>query len=211
MCIRDRVNADFLVKKPKDITSRQAMILGTAGFTSLMSAFAIKAREEILLGEKVNNVLVTGATGFLGRRVCNMLLQKNHKIRVISRNSSNKFDDLVIADLAKDSIEETIFSNRFMSAPELVRMGAKINIKGSKAIIIGKDILNAADCISSDLNMSFLINGSKPKIFILNPNALCITSLPILPNPIIPRVLALSSDPINLCRSQFPLKIDWCP
>ena len=30
------------------------MILGTAGFTSLMSAFAIKkAREEILLGEKL--------------------------------------------------------------------------------------------------------------------------------------------------------------
>ena len=29
-----------------------------------------------------------------------------------------------------------------MSAPELVRMGAKINIKGSKATIIGKDILN---------------------------------------------------------------------
>ena len=37
-------------------------------------------------------------------------------------------------------IEEKIFSNRFMSAPELVRMGAKINIKGSKATIIGKDI-----------------------------------------------------------------------
>ena len=32
----------------------------------LMSAFAIKAREEILLGEKVNNVLVTGATGGVG-------------------------------------------------------------------------------------------------------------------------------------------------
>ena len=56
-------------------------------------------------------ILVTGATGFLGKRVCNMLLQKNHKIRVISRNSSLKFDDLVIADLAKDSIEETIFSD----------------------------------------------------------------------------------------------------
>jgi alcohol dehydrogenase/acrylyl-CoA reductase (NADPH) len=40
-----KVNADFLVKKPKDLTSRQAMILGTAGFTSLMSAFAIQARE----------------------------------------------------------------------------------------------------------------------------------------------------------------------
>ena len=42
------------------------MILGTAGFTSLMSAFAIQAREEILLGDKVNDVLVTGATGGVG-------------------------------------------------------------------------------------------------------------------------------------------------
>ena len=41
-----KVNGDFLVKKPKKLTSKQAMILGTAGFTSLMSAFAIKAREE---------------------------------------------------------------------------------------------------------------------------------------------------------------------
>ena len=61
-----KVKGEFLVKKPKNLTSKQAMILGTAGFTSLMSAFAIKAREEILLGEKVNNVLVTGATGGVG-------------------------------------------------------------------------------------------------------------------------------------------------
>ena len=41
-----KVNADFLVKKPNNLTSKQAMILGTAGFTSLMSAFAIQARED---------------------------------------------------------------------------------------------------------------------------------------------------------------------
>ena len=61
-----KVNADFLVKKPDSLTTKQAMILGTAGFTSLMSAFAIQARESILLGEKVNDVLVTGATGGVG-------------------------------------------------------------------------------------------------------------------------------------------------
>ena len=44
-----KVNADFLVKKPENISTKQAMILGTAGFTSLMSAFAIQARETILL------------------------------------------------------------------------------------------------------------------------------------------------------------------
>ena len=38
------------------------MILGTAGFTSLMAALQSR-QEKILLGEKVNNVLVTGATG----------------------------------------------------------------------------------------------------------------------------------------------------
>ena len=36
-----KVNADFLVKKPDSLTTKQAMILGTAGFTSLMSTFAI--------------------------------------------------------------------------------------------------------------------------------------------------------------------------
>ena len=57
----------------------------------------------------------------------------------------------------KSNIEETIFSNRYMSAPELVRMGAKVNIKGSRAVIIGENKLNGADCISSDLRSTFAI------------------------------------------------------
>ena len=61
-----KVNGDFLVKKPKNISSKQAMILGTAGLTALLCSFAIKAREELLLGEKVKDVLVTGASGGVG-------------------------------------------------------------------------------------------------------------------------------------------------
>ena len=59
--------------------------------------------------------------------------------------------------LGKSQIEETIFSNRFMAAPELNRMGAKINIKKNKAIIIGQKKLYSADCISSDLRTTFSI------------------------------------------------------
>ena len=70
-----KVKSELLVKKPKEITSRNAMILGTAGFTSLLCAFAIKAREELLLGEKVNDVLVTGATGGVGS-IAVMILSK---------------------------------------------------------------------------------------------------------------------------------------
>tara|TARA_B100001121_G_C18685183_1_gene620360 strand:- start:584 stop:1852 length:1269 start_codon:yes stop_codon:yes gene_type:complete len=57
----------------------------------------------------------------------------------------------------KSQIEETIFSNRFMAAPELNRMGANITIKKNKAIIIGQKKLNAADCIASDLRTTFSI------------------------------------------------------
>ena len=48
-----KVNKDFIIKKPKEISTKQAMMLGTAGFTALLCAFAVKAREELLLGEKV--------------------------------------------------------------------------------------------------------------------------------------------------------------
>ena len=57
----------------------------------------------------------------------------------------------------KSEINETIFSNRFMAAPELSRMGAIIKIKKNKAIIHGQKKLLGADCISSDLRTTFSI------------------------------------------------------
>ena len=88
-----KVNADFLVKKPKDITTKQAMILGTAGFTSLMSAFAIQARESILLGEKVNDVLVTGATGGVGSVAVMALTKLGYNVTAVT-GKDNKADYL---------------------------------------------------------------------------------------------------------------------
>ena len=71
-----KVNADFLVKKPKNITSRQAMMLGTAGLTAIQCAFTTKqTREVLLLGEKVNDVIVTGASGGVGS-IAVMMLSK---------------------------------------------------------------------------------------------------------------------------------------
>ena len=61
-----KVKKEFLIKKPEKISTKQAMMLGTAGFTAILCAFAVKAREELLLGEKVKDVLVTGASGGVG-------------------------------------------------------------------------------------------------------------------------------------------------
>ncbi len=54
----------------------------------------------------------------------------------------------------QSTIEENIFENRFMHVPELKRLGAKINIKGNKAIIEGTDNLEGAELMSSDLRAS---------------------------------------------------------
>jgi len=83
-----KVSGDFLVKKPDGLTSKQAMILGTAGLTSLMSAFAIQARESILLGEKVNDVLVTGATGGVGSVAIMVLTKLGYNVTAVSGKES---------------------------------------------------------------------------------------------------------------------------
>ena len=49
---------------------------------------------------------------------------------------------------------ETIFENRFMHVPELVRMGARINVHGSSAIIRGVSSLSGAPVMATDLRAS---------------------------------------------------------
>ena len=112
-----KVNGDFLIKKPKDLTSKQAMILGTAGFTSLMAAFAIKAREEILLGEKVNDVLVTGATGGVGSVAIMILNKMGYNVTAVSGKESK-------ADYLKSlGAKNVIDRNEFDKDPKLIDKG----------------------------------------------------------------------------------------
>ncbi|MDW5415440.1 UDP-N-acetylglucosamine 1-carboxyvinyltransferase [Iodobacter sp. CM08] len=51
-------------------------------------------------------------------------------------------------------ITETIFENRFMHAPELIRMGAKINTEGNTAIVTGVEKLEGATVMATDLRAS---------------------------------------------------------
>jgi UDP-N-acetylglucosamine 1-carboxyvinyltransferase len=51
-------------------------------------------------------------------------------------------------------ITETIFENRFMHAPELMRMGANIRLKDGQAIVAGPSELSGASVIASDLRAS---------------------------------------------------------
>jgi len=84
-----KVNSDFLVKKPNSLTTKQSMILGTAGFTALMCSFAIKAREELLLGEKVNEVIVSGASGGVGSIAVMVLNKLGYNVTAVTSKTDN--------------------------------------------------------------------------------------------------------------------------
>jgi len=79
-----KVNSNFLIKAPVNISNHQAMMLGTAGFTALLCSFAVKAKEELLMGEKVKDVLVTGATGGVGSIAVMILSKMGYDVHAVT-------------------------------------------------------------------------------------------------------------------------------
>src|SRR5215207_78637 len=60
---RARVKADWLVRRPAGLSARQAMAIGTAGFTAMLAVIAL---EQHGLAPEGGEVLVTGAAGGVG-------------------------------------------------------------------------------------------------------------------------------------------------
>ena len=54
----------------------------------------------------------------------------------------------------RSRISETIFENRFMHVPELMRMGADITVDGRSAVVTGKKSLLSAPVMATDLRAS---------------------------------------------------------
>ena len=86
-----KVSGDFLVKKPKDLSLKQSMIMGTAGFTALQCSFTAKTtREELLLGKKVEEVIVSGASGGVGSMAVMILNKLGANVTAVTGKESNK-------------------------------------------------------------------------------------------------------------------------
>ena len=70
-----RVKADWLVPLPAGLDTRQAMAVGTAGFTAMLSVMALEDH-----GIKDGPVLVTGAAGGVGSVAVALLAALGHKV-----------------------------------------------------------------------------------------------------------------------------------
>ena len=72
-----RVKADWLVPLPEGLTTRQAMAIGTAGYTAMLSVLALE-RHGLLPG--AGDVLVTGANGGVGSVAIALLAGLGHRV-----------------------------------------------------------------------------------------------------------------------------------
>ena len=76
-----RVNADWLVPLPSGLSSRQAMAVGTAGFTAML---AVTALEDHGLKPDQGPVLVTGAAGGVGSVATAILANLGYEVAAVT-------------------------------------------------------------------------------------------------------------------------------
>ena len=78
---RARVKADWLVRRPEGLSARQAMAIGTAGFTAMLAVIALERHGlKPEGGPGAAEVLVTGAAGGLGSVAVALLAALGYRV-----------------------------------------------------------------------------------------------------------------------------------
>lgn len=83
---RAKVKSDWLVKLPDGMTTRQAMMLGTAGLTSMLCVMALEQRG-LKPGAKV---LVSGASGGVGSVAVRLLAKRGYDVSALTGRPSEE-------------------------------------------------------------------------------------------------------------------------
>ena len=101
-----RVKADWLVPLPNGLDTRQAMAVGTAGFTAMLAVMALEDH-----GIKKGPVLVTGAAGGVGSVATAILANLGYEVAAVTGRPET--EDYLISHkangiVARDEINETV-------------------------------------------------------------------------------------------------------
>lgn len=156
------VPADWITPMPDGLTAREAMVIGTAGFTAALCVEKIEA-----MGAKPSDgpVLVTGATGGVGS-VAVMLLAKLGYEVVASSGKTSKTDFL------KSLGATTVIGREALSEP-------------NKRPMLGTDYAHAVDCVGGEI-LSNIIKSLKP----LGSVAICgLVASPAFNTTVLPFIL----------------------
>ncbi len=82
-----RVKGDWLVPLPEGLTSRQAMAIGTAGYTAMLSVLALERHG---LAPESGDILVTGAAGGVGSVAVLLLAKLGFRVVAVTGRMEEK-------------------------------------------------------------------------------------------------------------------------
>ena len=138
-----RIPADWLVAVPDGLSEREAMIIGTAGFTAAMSVLALQ--DHGVLPEH-GPVLVTGATGGVGSTAVGMLSHLGYEVVastgkaaatdfLVGLGASSVIDRAELAEESKRPLESTLWAGAVdcVGGVTLANVLKKIHYGGSVA------------------------------------------------------------------------------
>ncbi len=126
---RARLKGEWLVRLPAAFTTRQAMAIGTAGYTAMLCVLALE-RHGLAAGD--GQVLVTGATGGVGSVAVALLARLGHRVTA----ATGKVDE---ADYLRQLGAADVIDRAELAAPgkplQKERWSAVVDAVGSHTLV----------------------------------------------------------------------------
>ncbi len=126
---RARVNSDWLVRRPQGLTAKQAMAIGTAGFTAMLALLALERHG---LAPENGEVLVTGASGGVGGVAVALLSALGY--RVVAATGRPELRDYLESLGAAELIDRTALSAKPTRPLDRERWAGAIDAVGGNTL-----------------------------------------------------------------------------
>jgi acrylyl-CoA reductase (NADPH) len=126
---RARLKGDWLVALPAPLSSRQAMAIGTAGYTAMLSVMALE-KHGVKPGD--GTVLVTGASGGVGSVAIALLARLGHRV---AASTGRPQEGAYLRELGASEIVERSELNAPGKPLQKERWSAAIDAVGSHTLV----------------------------------------------------------------------------
>ena len=153
-----RVPADWVVPKPKNLTLKESMMLGTAGFTAGLALYKLQLNNQT---PEQGKVIVTGATGGVGGIAIQMLSKTGYDVIAATRKTAqNAYLKNLGASEIIDATELTTSSKPPLQKQQwaggIDTAGGEILVNLLKKCNLHGNIITCGNAYSADLNMTVL-------------------------------------------------------
>lgn len=159
-----RIPADWVVKRPENLSLQESMVYGTAGFTAALSVFKLTGNG---VTPDQGEVLVTGAPGGVGSIALSILVKTGFQVVAVNGLVDAKdylmelgAKDVITIEEATDTSGRPLVKGRW--AGVIDTLGGEILATAIKSVKYGGSVTCCGNVASPDLNTNvfpFILRG----------------------------------------------------